>query len=340
MIRYGNLIEKIADTDNIMYAVIKAYRGKMRKKEVRDMLVSDVYGFCNRLSKEFLSGSVTFGNYHYFRIYEPKERNICASILSERIAQHAIMNVCGEIFDSFQISDSYACRKGFGQYAALERACYLHRKNKWYLKLDVRKYFDSVSHDILKKLIAHKIKDKVLLNVFSNIIDTYCSSLSTENVKRGVPIGNLTSQYFANHYLAFSDHYIKEQLGVKCFVRYMDDMILWDNDKKRLLNNGKQTGEFLKNHLSLHLKEICHHNTHFGVPFLGYRVLRSGDTKVRLLLTPNSKKRFIKRVKEYKGNLNAGLWNEKEYMQHLLPATSFALKADALGLVLKTINEN
>ena len=120
-------------------------------------------------------------------------------------------------FERFQVFDSYACRKGKGTYAALERASAYQKKFACFLKLDVRKYFDTLSHAYLKEKLKRLYKDKALLAVFNKIINSYCVFPC-----KGVPIGNLTSQYFANHALAYADHFVKEKLQVKGYARYMD----------------------------------------------------------------------------------------------------------------------
>ena len=186
------------------------------------------------MQKGLVAQTLQIGDYHYFKIHDPKERLICAASFSERVLHHAVMNVCDPFFNRYQIFDSYACRKSKGTYAALDRARHFNHHFKWYLKLDVRKYFDSIHHGRLKRLLVKQFKDKSLLDLFNGIIDSYHVSDAC-----GIPIGNLTSQYFANHYLAVADHFIKEELRIKGYVRYMDDMVLWHNDKISLLKSGR-----------------------------------------------------------------------------------------------------
>src|SRR5690606_7235150 len=135
---------------------------------------------------------------------------------------------------------SYACRRGKGLDAALERTRAFMARGGWYLKLDVRKYFDSIHHDTLKTMLRRRFKDRVVLRHFDAIIDGYESSPG-----RGVPIGNLTSQYFSNFYLAAMDHHIKEVIGVGHFVRYMDDFVLWHEDRDALKALHGQVADFL-----------------------------------------------------------------------------------------------
>lgn len=232
MKRENHLIARIADPDNLRLAFWKARKGKEGKIEVlcfRKSLDKNLL----LLRDELLSGNIDVGNYNYFTIHDPKERLICAATFRERVLHHAIMNVCHANFEKYQIFDSYASRMGKGTFAALERAKGFQQKYKWFLKLDVRKYFDSIDHEKLKIMLVNMFKDKALLNVFNHIIDSYKTATG-----KGLPIGNLTSQYFANHYLAFADHYLKEKLQATAYIRYMDDMVIWANNKDFLLRVG------------------------------------------------------------------------------------------------------
>jgi len=193
MKRKGYLIEQIADPENLRMAFWKAQIGKSAKKDVaafREHLDVNLLKIRNQL----LEGSFRFGNYHYFSIYDPKERVICAAEFRERVLHHAIMNICALDFENRQIPYSYACRKGKGTFAALQKASYYQKTYQWYLKLDVRKYFDSIDHEVLFSQLQRIYKDEQLLILFWQIIDSYHA-----RDEKGMPIGNLTSQYFANH---------------------------------------------------------------------------------------------------------------------------------------------
>ena len=146
----------------------------------------------------------------FFKVYDPKERQICAPPFREQVLHHAMMNICGCFFERFQINHSYACRKGKGTIAAINATKKYTKKYDWYLKLDVSKFFDSIHHGVLKQQLLRLFKEKEVLDIFGKIIDSY-----TTSPERGVPIGNLTSQYFANHYLAALDHFVKENCNVR-----------------------------------------------------------------------------------------------------------------------------
>jgi hypothetical protein len=262
------------------------------------------------------------GNYHYFTIYDPKERVICAAPFRQRVFHHAILNICHPIFEKFQIYDSYATRIGKGQYAALERAKYYSANYQWFCKLDVRKYFDSIDHEVLYAKLKSKFKDPYLLDLFQKIIKSYETAPD-----KGLPIGNLTSQYFANFYLGFADHFIKEKLQVSAYVRYMDDMVFWSNDKETLLTIVKQFNVFISSTLKMTLKPYCINRFEKGLPFLGYVIFK--DT-VRLNKT--SKKRFVRKMNLYYSNLENESWSQTQYARHVLPLIAFTRHADSVQL--------
>jgi hypothetical protein len=313
-------MEKIADPDNLRFAFWKAKRGKSAKEEVM-VYQKNLDKNLLFLRNELVAGEVTVGNYHYFKVYDPKERQICAAAFSERVLHHALMNICHDNFEKYQIYDSYASRLGKGTFAALERAALFQKQYPWFLKLDVRKYFDSIDHSILKNLLCKRFKDPFLMQTFTKIIDSYHTGPA-----KGVPIGNLTSQYFANHYLAVSDHFIKENLEISAYIRYMDDMVLWGHDKAELNRKGKQVDEFLGVTLGLALKPVCLNHSSKGLPFLGYLVYPNA-----IKLNRNSRVRFIKKLKQYEQNLTTEVWNQDEYQRHILPLLSFVKHADSIG---------
>ena len=331
MKRAKNLIPAIVALDNLYLAFWKARKGKEHRPEV--------YAFCQnfgenirKLQNQIQNAWVDIGNYHYFTIYDPKERIICAAAFHERVLHHALMNVCHPVFENYQIYDSYATRLGKGTYSALDRAIYFQNKYAYFLKMDIRKYFDSIDHNVLLTLLNKRFKDKKLLSIFQQIIQSYSVSAG-----RGVPIGNLTSQYFANFYLAFADRYLKEKIGINGYVRYMDDMILWSNNKKELLQKGRQFEKYLNVYLTLDLKVNFLNKNKQGLSFLGYRIFPNF-----VLLNKRSKARFKRKLKLYDYNWKYGYWTEEQYQRHLMPLFAFTEYANSYGFrknVLKSIGE-
>lgn len=320
MKRIGYLIEKIAEPENLRLAFWKARKGKPFSEKV-EVYRNDLDRNLLKLREQILSGKVEVGDYHYFKIYDPKERQICASGFSERVLHHALMNRCHPYFDKFQIYDSYASRPKKGVHAALKRAKTNTRPNHWFLKLDVRKFFASIHHEVLKEQLARRFKDPKLLSIFDQIIDSYEST-----ALRGLPIGNLASQYFANHYLGELDHYIKAKLRCKYYVRYMDDMVVWLEDKSALKNIKQEIDEFIQSKLKCELKPILLNRVERGVPFCGY-IIRPDYVR----LSQRSKRRYIKKLNIIQEKSMTGEWTDLECQRKALPLIAFTRYAEALG---------
>lgn len=312
------LLPLVADPDNLRFASWKAAKGKRYTGAVlnyQENLEENI----QLLREQIISGRVEVGDYRYFKVYEPKERQICASAFREQVLHHALMNVCHDYFDRALIFDSYASRKGKGTYAALERAKTFTQKYAWFLKLDVRKFFESVHHNVMKRQLARLFKEERLLEIFFTIIDSY-----EAHPDRGVPIGNLTSQYFANHYLSELDHFIKEKLRIKAYVRYMDDMVLWHDDKEVLKTALKGIQAYLESRLHCELKPPVLNRCKTGLPFLGYHVFPH-----HLHLLQKSKARFIRKLIYIEEQYQSGIWSEEVCARHVLPLIAFTAHADA-----------
>ena len=321
MKRVGNLMPQIADVDNLLLAYSKARRGKQDKIEVIEYS-ANLFENILSLRERMLNETLSVGNYHYFEIYDPKRRQICAASFEERVVHHAIMNVCKERFDRHLIFDTYATRENKGIYAAIERAQRAVCKYPYVAKLDVRKYFDSINHQILKSKLRRIFKDDKLLRLLDAIIDSYETKPST-----GIPIGNLTSQYFANYYLSDLDHYITEELRVPVYVRYMDDMLIFAPTREKLVNVVEVIKSYVEKNLSLELKPSQIVNVNGGVSFLGYSL-----APYRINLNGRSKKRFVSKLRIYDLLLENGEWSEEVYVQHIRPLLAFVEKANTLSL--------
>lgn len=315
MKRVGNLMESIADFDNIYLAYYKASRGKHGKSEVIHF-GKHLDNNIQRLRHQLLSGEVEVGSYRYFSIFDPKKRLICAASFPERVMHHAVMNVCHTCFERNLISDTYATRIGKGTYEAIGKAMKAMSRYQYVAKLDVRKYFDNISHEVLKTKLRKMFKDKALLSLFDAIIDSY----STIEGK-GVPIGNLTSQYFANFYLSEMDHYAKEVLHIPVYLRYMDDILFFGDDKETVNSQANVLGLMIRP-LELEFKPPVVVKTEVGVSFLGYHLRRH-----RFTLNVRSRNRLRKKLATYNVMYENGKWNETEYNAHLQPLLAFAEKA-------------
>ena len=318
MKRKGHLIESIAEIGNLELAFYKAQRGKSTKPAVLAYR-KNLWKNLQQLQGQILSGKVEAGGYNYFTVYDPKKRQICAAPFAQRVLHHALMNMCHPYFEKKQIANSYASRIEKGTYAALERAKGYNQRYNWFLKLDVRKFFDSLRHEVIRRQLCKLFKDQRLLQIFDKIIDSYYVEED-----RGVPIGNLTSQYLSNHYLSPADHFVKEVLRVPAYVRYMDDMVLWHDNKQTLLEVGHQFEQYIQTELKLTLKPFCLNRNVKGLPFLGY-LLYPNTTR----LAQRSRKRYIRKLRQYEHRLRKDIWTQKEYQRHVEPLIAFTQHADA-----------
>lgn len=246
MKRINNLYEKIISLDNLRLADEKARRGKVKSYGVR---FHDQNREANILALHETLKNHSFKNSEYetFLIYEPKEREIFRlPYYPDRILHHAIMNVLEPIWVSIFTSDTYSCIKKRGIHGAMRKVklAMKDRENTRYcLKIDIKKFYPSIDHDVLKSIIRRKIKCKETLALLDEIIDSAA----------GVPIGNYLSQYFANLYLAYFDHWIKEVKHVKYYFRYADDMVFLSSSKEELHALLNDIKEYLKG-LKLTLK--------------------------------------------------------------------------------------
>ncbi len=299
-------MELVAHPDNLREAFLRAARGKSRMTEVQHFRLH-VDEQLERMGEELLSGSYRFGAYHTFEVYEPKKRIICAASFRDRVAMHAMMRICHPVFDGYQVFDSYASRVGKGTHKAIERVRSLIRPDMWFAKLDACVYFSSIDHAILLSQLHRLFKDVRLLSCFGQLIATH-----SDGWHRGLPIGNLTSQYFANHYLAVADHYLKEQLHAPHAIRYMDDTLLLDTDRSRLLHTVEAYTAFVGSELHLSLHEPVVNRCVAGIPFLGYVVHPH-----RISLNTRSRHRFRHRLRDLTAAFTAGHITETAYQQRL-----------------------
>lgn len=248
MKRKGNLYQQITNIDNLQFADAKASAGKGNQYGVRLHLQNRDINLL-LLNEALDNKTYCTGTYETFTIFEPKERLISAlPYYPDRITHHAIMNVLEPVFVSCFTADTYSCIKGRGIHGAankVRKALQDVDNTTYCLKLDIKKFYPSINHDILKSLLRRKIKDNDLLWLLDEIIDSAA----------GVPIGNYLSQYFANYYLSGLDHWLKETIRVKYYFRYADDIVILHNSKPYLHNLRAQITSYLADNLKLTVKE-------------------------------------------------------------------------------------
>lgn len=267
--------------ENLRLAEKKARQGKTRSWGVR-LFDRDPEGNLLRLRDLLLSGEYHTSKYTFFQIHDPKERTIARlPYYPDRIVHHAIMNILEPILNKLYTADTYACIRGRGMHLARKRIMGAMRRDpegtRYCLKLDIRKYYPSIDHDIMKRILRRKIKDARLLRLLDEIIDS----------APGLPIGNYLSQSFANVYLAYFDHFVKEVLGVRYYFRYVDDIVILSDSKDALRGYLAAMREELAG-LRLEVKgnwQVYPVEAR-GVDFLGF-VFRHGYVRLRKRIKHN-----------------------------------------------------
>ncbi len=281
MKRKTNIYEGLISIENLLLADKKARKGKAHRKDVKQ---HDKQRGCNILSLHNALADQTFytSSYTTFPVFEPKERLVyCLPFYPDRIAQHAAMNKLERIFTAHFTSNTYSCIKGKGIHAAaadVKAALQDVPATTYCLKLDIKKFYPSIDHDILKAQLRRILKDKQLLWLLDNIIDS----------ADGVPIGNYLSQYFANFYLSGFDHWLKEVIGVKHYFRYADDIVILSGSKEYLHNLFGLIKQYLTSQLKLSIKG--NHQVFpiaaRGIDFVGY-VFYHTHTRLRKSIKQN-----------------------------------------------------
>lgn len=289
MKRLGNLFDRIISIENLRLADQRARKGKLNTYGVK---VHDRHAEENLLAlhEALKSGTFKTSEYNTFIIYEPKEREIFRlPYFPDRIVHHAIMNILEPVWVSIFTADTYSCIKGRGIQAAADKLRRVIDRDKpgcsYCLKIDIRKFYPSIDHAILKRLVRRKIKDTRLLRLLDEIIDS----------AKGLPIGNYLSQFLANLMLAYFDHWVKEVKRVRYYFRYADDIVVLHHDKKYLRALLADFERYLDTELNLRVKDNKqvfpvakdHKDRHGrGIDFLGY-VFYHNETRLRKRIKQN-----------------------------------------------------
>ena len=260
-------LEEVADRDNLAAAFWRAARGKRHRSDVQ-RFSAGLDEELNRLNGQILDGSVEVGRFDAFEIHDPKRRRIHAPCFRERVLHHALMAPIEPVIDRYLVDDTFACRLGKGHALAVRRAQQHARQWPWYLKMDMRSYFASIDQEILRGQIRRRIRGGRVLQLIDRIIGSFEATPGC-----GLPIGALTSQHFANLYLASLDRHLLEVARVGGMARYMDDVIVWDSCRERLREILNEAQRFAGERLRLEIKPSWQiQRTSRGLIFCGYRV--------------------------------------------------------------------
>lgn len=298
MKRIGNLYTKIYDLDNLYLAYSKAKTGKSKSKGVIQF-ESDLDNNILRIQKELIEQTYITSEYNVFTIRDPKERTIYSLPFRDRVVQHAIMNIIESLWTSVFISHSYSSIKGKGIHGAwkhIRRDMKNRKQTQYCLKMDITKFYPSIDHHIMKQIIRKKIKDVKLLHLLDGIIDS----------APGMPIGNYLSQFLANLYLSYFDHWLKEVKRVKYYYRYADDLIILGDSKQDLHLLRIDIQSYLSANLKLKLKPNYQvfPVVSRGIDFIGYIFYHT-----HTMLRKRIKKNFCRCV----AKLNRKVLTAKDY---------------------------
>ncbi len=309
MKKFNNNYNNIISVENLLLAWQEFLRGKRKKKDVQIFQLK-LMDYIFDLHNDLKNKSYKHGNYKAFKINDPKPRDIHKTEVRDRLLHHAIYRVLYSYFDKKFIHDSYSCRLGKGTHKAINRFKHFSQiisknntKTCYVLKCDIKKFFASIDHQILKNILEKYINDKDILWLLSQIVDSF-NSFTNSNpwdwFGKGLPLGNLTSQLLVNIYMNEFDHFVKRKLKIKYYIRYADDFVIFAKDREYLKHILIKLKEYLENNLKLiiHPDKIFIKTINSGLDFLGWvnfpnhRVLRT-STKKRMfrniMHNPNKK---------------------------------------------------
>lgn len=322
MKKFNKQYKDIIETDNLLLAWQEFLCGKKKKKDVIEFQLKLSDNIFN-LHHDLKTKTYKHSEYKAFKINDPKPRDIHKASVRDRLLHHAIYRILYPYFDKKFIYDSYSCRDNKGTHRAMNRFRDFHRivsknntKTCWVLKCDIRKFFASIDHPILKDILNKHIQDEDTIWLLDQIIysfHSYTPPMLSRSTSIGLPLGNLTSQLLVNIYMNEFDQFMKHNLKVKYYIRYADDFVILFDNREYLKEILKQMKEYLLNNLKLtmHPDKVFTKTIYSGVDFLGWvnfskhRVLRT-STKRRMFKNLKANNYKKERVVSYLGMLNCG----------------------------------
>jgi len=307
----------ICSFGNLVFAFQKAQRGKAKKRYVR-RFKKDLEENILKLREELTNKSYMPYPLKTFILRDPKTRKINKSVFRDRVVHHALINIIEDLFERSFIYDSHANQIKKGTLKAIERFDKFKRKVSknntrkcFVLKADIKHYFEEINHDILMNILKRRIKDKDVLWLIKIIIHN--QAMGGKEIK-GMPLGNLTSQFFANVYLNELDQFAKHKLGVKYYIRYVDDFVILHNSKDQLIKWKEEIGIFLRGKLDieLHPNKSQVLKLEKGIKFLGFRIFYHHK-----LLRKSNMKHLEKKLNHMKIMLEERLLDREEIVEKL-----------------------
>ena len=299
-IRFKHAYDDIISLENLLEAWKEFVRGKRSRKDVQEFerdLMKNIISLHNDLTAKTYKHSA----YQFFRIHDPKERDIHKATVRDRLVHHAIYRMLYPFFDRTFTADSYSCRTGKGTHKAVDRfrsfmnkESLNHTRTVWVLKCDIRKFFASIDQATLSAILSGYIPDKDIIALLSEVI----GSFSSTGKGIGLPLGNLTSQLFVNIYMNEFDQFMKHSLKVEYYIRYADDFVIMNSDRSVLIETLPKISGFLSENLrlTLHTNKISIGTIASGVDYLGW--VNFPD---HCVLRTATKKRMFRRLKASQG---------------------------------------
>lgn len=332
---YSNIFENIISPENLFSAWEEFGKGKQHKPDVQ-RFEFELERHIFQLHRELMNKTYKHGLYKGFYVRDPKVRHIHKATVRDRVLHHAVFKVLNPIFEPTFIPNSFSCRVAKGTHKgvlAVEQM--LRKESKNYtgpcfaLKCDVKKFFDTVNHNVLLEILGKRVADQDALWLLKEIIGSYATGYANLLGKTGLPIGNLTSQLFANVYMNEFDQFAKHTLKLKHYARYTDDFLVISKDREYLKKLVPQIRGFLKNKLSLELHpyKVGVWKFHQGIDFLGYVALPHYR-----VLRMNTKRRIFRKVKERIGQYRNMMISDDKLNQSLQSYLGVLSHANTYGL--------
>ncbi|GAB6907538.1 RNA-directed DNA polymerase (Reverse transcriptase) [Desulfosarcina cetonica] len=314
-------LEDIAGFHNLAKAAKNAARAKRHRPEVQTFFHCLDHNL-NQLSRDILAGRVPEGEFKQFRIFDPKERIIHAACFKDRVLHHAIMNLAGPLIDRAMVASSFACRPDKGIHCGIRHVQSKLRKYPWYVKIDIEHYFDTIDQRLLLQLLERRFKGENFMALVGRIISGYQTLPG-----KGLPIGSLASQHFANYYLDGLDRHLMETLKAFAHARYMDDVVWWCMDKQAAGRTLAAVEAYLRERRSLRVKpsSVQINQSRRGIRFCGFRVLPGA-----IRLGARRKRRYGALRRKWEGLFISGTIDAKKLQQGYAAVHAMTQHADSM----------
>ena len=312
-------MDEVAGIDTLSWAFWRAARRRRDRPEVR-AFESDLDRELARLGDELRAGTVALGSFTRFVIRDPKRRVIHAPVFRDRVIHHALMRPIEPVFERALVDGCYACRRGRGVLAAVRRTQANLRRFPWLVKVDVAAYFDSIDHATLLEQLRRRVRGRRVFELLVRVLSSY-----EVRCGRGLPIGALTSQHFANLYLTPLDRHLLEEVKVGALVRYMDDLIWWCRTREECRTSLASARAFAQHRLRLSLKPSAQiRRSADGVALCGFRIRRG-----TLLLSRRRCRRFTRARRRWERAFLEGVIDADGLQRAMASAIAVTLHADA-----------